>query len=118
MERTTKEIKTKSGHSIFIYTYITGREKRSITDVFLNSVEIKQVGGVQETSGMKASVANEAENQAIKVCVAEIVPNGSTVGITEKQNIVDFILDLDQLESSQIVKEINAITSPKSDETR
>ena len=104
-ERQTKEITTKGGHKIVFKEWITGREKRQITDIFLRDIEMKQKGGEQEFVGLKGSVAAEAEEKAIEIVVI------SVDGKTEK--VVDAVLDLPSNDYDEVNAAINEITQPE-----
>lgn len=115
-ERPVKEINV-GGHRIFLYEFITMGEKRRITNIFLQDVEFKSVAGAQETSGMRATVASDAEDESIRVLVHKIVKSTGEE-ITSKDAILSFVLGLPDADGVVVMKEINAITNPKSAETR
>ena len=113
--RETTEVKTESGHVLTLYTYITGREKRQINEVYLRDMQMSQKGDVQELTGVKGTSAYEAENKTFELIVVKIVDkNGEE--ITGKKQVVDFILDLPSDEYEEVVAAVNEITNPKASE--
>lgn len=103
--RTTKEIRTVGGHVVTLKEWITGGEKRSITNVFLKDVEMKQKGGEQEFTGVKGTVTAEAEDVAIKAVVVSV--DGKT------DNVVSAVLNLPAPDYDEVIAAINEITNPK-----
>ena len=86
MNRETKTITTPIGkHSVVLKTYITGREKREITSVYLS-------GGVdfdtqsQNIKGVNGDIVDKAQDVTIKVVVVSV--NGKS------ENVVNDLLDM------------------------
>jgi len=118
MDRETKQFTTPGGHVVTMHTYITGREQRELTGVFLQDTEVKV--DVEKKKGdfgsFKGSSAQEAELKALKFLVVAIGIKDEGTPI-QGEKAVDAVLDLPAVEYVAIVKEINAITSPKTEET-
>lgn len=102
MERETKTIslpKTKA--EVIIYTYITAKEKRQITDVMLKAGSVDLA-----TSAVKGdiplSAIYEANDKAMSFLVISI--NG------EKDNIKETIDNLPATDSDYLFAEVNKIT--------
>lgn len=109
-KRETKEITTPSGHKVVLNSYITGREKRAITNVFLEKAEMTMVGNTPNISGIKGDVANLAEDKTIEIMVVSV--DGSTDGILDK------VLNLPAKDYDFIVSAINEMTGKKKDEDK
>lgn len=110
MNRETKTIETPIGHNkVEIKTYLTGRERRRLTDVYLES-GIDVNADTHEIKGLKADLINKAQNVAWEVVVVSI--DGST------ENIIDTILDMRSEDTEFIVTEVNKITSNTSFEEK
>jgi len=116
MDRETTLIETSKGHQIELKTYITGREKRAISEVFLREVEMRQSGAGAEISGIKGSVTFEAENMMFEMVIVSVSPVGAD-RITDKKAILDFVLDLPANDYDAVVAAVNAISNPKADAT-
>jgi hypothetical protein len=114
-ERPTKEITLASGKVFVVNTYITGREKRSINEVMLRDIEMKQQGGQQEITGFKGDSTFEMENRTIQAVVHEIRSDGAT--ITDKKQIVDYVLDMPQSEYDAVIDIVNDVSNPKAEPT-
>lgn len=104
-ERTTKTITTTGGHKVVIKDFITGREKREITNIYLRDMEMKQKGGESELSGLKGTVASEAEDKAIELIVVSV--NDSEKKVLEK------VLNLPSEDYDEVVEAINEVTEPR-----
>jgi hypothetical protein len=112
--RETKEIKTPGGYKITLNTYITGREKREITNVFLDKIEMSVVGQTPSISGLKGDVTSLAENKTIEIMVKGIKDkDGIDIGAT---NMLDVILDLPSEDFDFIISELNDLTTGKKKE--
>ena len=107
---------TTSGHQIELKTYITGREKRAINEVFFRDMVMRQHGAEPEISGMKGSTTIEAENKAFEAVIESVTPAGRTQ-ITDRKAILDFILDLPLEDYNAVVAAVNDIANPKVEAT-
>lgn len=110
MNRETKAIKTPvSAHEIVILTYLTGREKRTLTNVYLDEklnydAESKKVEGISPAS------INRAQDVAWKTVIVSF--DGKKDG-ENGFSVVDAVLDLRSEDYNFVVAEVNAITSDK-----
>lgn len=105
MNRETKTIHTpKANAKIEIKTYLTGRERRQLTDVYLKKgLDINP--DTHEVKGVNAELINEAQNTAWEIVVVSI--DGETTDIINK------ILDMHSLDTEFITAEVNKITENK-----
>ena len=106
----TVEITTVGGYKVLFSTFITGRQKRYITDSFLEDVEIK--GDAKETSSsfsMKGTKTNVANDRAIEAVVLKV--EGPTVNAEAK--ILDQVLDLPADDYAEVMKKAEEITGDK-----
>jgi len=116
-DRTTKEIKIESnGAIVVLFDYITGRDKRAIEGIFLDQANLSQKTGSDkkgetEVSGVKGSVNHLMQDAAFKA-VIQSIKIGADV-ITDKNKVIEFILDLPADEYTKILEAINEITDPK-----
>lgn len=117
-ERPTQQLALEGGTIVVLYSYITGGDKRAIEDVFLQYAEMRQTAntsdktGTMEITGIKGSVTHEAENKALERVVKEIRPADGEA-ITERRQVLAFLLDLPADQYDRVVAEVNAITEPK-----
>ena len=101
MDRPTKELKTPSGNVIVLKEYLTGREKRELTNIFFGkNLTLSPEGGVE---GLSADAINAAQDLAFKTVIVSI--DGKT------ENIVDTILDMKAEDYSAIVVAVNEISN-------
>lgn len=110
MERETKEIITPiSKQSIKIKTYLTGRERRALTNIYIESgVEIDSE--TQNVKGIKPEVIDKAQDLGWKTVIVSI--DDTT------DNIVDRILDMRSEDFEFVAKAVNEITANKSFEEK
>jgi hypothetical protein len=109
MENDTIAFTTKGGVAVVLRTFITGRQKRYITDAFLEDVQLTQAGDKQNFS-VAASKANVATDRALESLIVSV--NGKT------DNVVAAVLDLPAADSDEIIAKVNEITADKKkDET-
>lgn len=92
-----------SGIVAVLKPWLTGREKRSLRNVFLKDVEIKTHGSDAETTGFKGSTIQEAEDAAIALVVIEL--DG------KKEDILNRVLDLRSDDYDALLKAINSVTT-------
>lgn len=102
--RETKVITTPGGRKIEVLTYITGREKRQIDEVY-STMELKQKGGDTELSGIRYGMLNKLEDKEIETIVKSI--DGKT------DDILNTFLDLPFTEIATIKDHVNEITGKK-----
>ena len=105
MDRETKTIITPhSKVKIELYTYVTGREKRALKNVFLSKMSLGTATKVEPESN-PATLSDEAENKAIEMIVV------SVAGKTDK--LLDEILDMKGKDYDFIINEINKVSTEK-----
>ena len=112
--RETKEITTPSGAKIALNTYITGRDRRKLRNIYLRDEKELDATSVKE-KGAKGTMFEEAQDLALKTVVVSI--NGKKEG-QDGFSIVDFILDLPSKEFEFVIKAVNDVTSDKIDEEK
>lgn len=115
--RPTKEITLPNGAVIVCYEYITLREKRAINRAYTDQATIKQTGDGKgkseiEIGGVTASVNETMEDIALKAIITEVRPVGGDP-ITDKEKILEFVLNLSETDGNLVVAAINEITEPK-----
>ena len=101
MDREIKTIKTPiDGHEVAIKTYLTGREKRALTSVFLKGGLSFDISG--EIKGLQGSIYEEAENLLFQTIVVSI--DGKA------EDIVNTILNMRAEDYQFIVNEVNKVS--------
>jgi hypothetical protein len=103
--RETQLITTPTGRRVELKTYITGREKRAIENVYYRDVEMTATGGEQTVKGFKAAAIEEAQNTAITTVVVAIDGN--------QDNILNRVLDLPLADYEAVMQAIEAVTADK-----
>ncbi len=110
MERETKMIVTPVGKkSIEIKTYITGKEKRELTNVYLSG-DIKFNAESQNIGGINAAIVDKAQDLALKLIVVSIDGNA--------ENIVETILNMRAEDYDFIVKSVDELQKGFSEEKK
>lgn len=109
-ERPKRTIKTSGGHEVVLYDYITGREQRTLQEIFLRNVEVNRVtqsDGKPDAalSGFNVAAISEAQDTAFGILIVSL--DGS------EEAIVDRVLGLPAREYEEVVAVINDITDPK-----
>lgn len=102
-ERETKTIETPIGkNKIVVKSWISGREKRALSRVFLENVAVG--GGTSNTKETlnSADLIERAENLALETLIVSIDDSN--------EKVVDKILDMKSADYDFIIKEINKIT--------
>ena len=103
-ERETKIIETPiKKYKVELNTYITGFEKREISNAFLQNTKFQIDGESVKTQEMTADLANKAQDKTIKIVVVSI--NGN------KEDVVNTIGNLPSLDYEFVMTEINNVTS-------
>jgi len=106
MTRETKELITPvDKHKVIVYSYITGRDKREITSVYLSNSKINVSDEKISTPSFDGSLVNKATDKAIELLIESV--DG------KKENILESILDFKAEDYDFIVNELNEIQKPK-----
>lgn len=100
--RSTITFKTSLGAEIVHYTYITKFEEREITEIYLKSMDEKNAG-IPSTNRAKF----QADDKAFQIVIVSL--NGET----DKQKILDGILQMPTVEYNEISEVVGAIVEPK-----
>jgi len=105
VQREIKTIETpEDGVEVKIYTYLTGREKREITNIFLSSAKLS-INGTDEArikaDNFDGSVMNRANDKAIELLVHSV--NGKT------ENKLDAILNMKVTDYEYVLEQINIV---------
>jgi len=105
MDRTTKTFTTPfSNQKIEIKTYLTGREKRQITGVYLNNnLEVNK--DTQNIKGISGDMIDKAQDLALEIIVVSIDDS--------KEDIINKILDMREVDFNAVVEEVDLITLNK-----
>jgi len=105
MNRETTSFETPIGkHKVTIKTFLNGRERRALTNVYLSG-ELEMNTDGQTIKGVKAELIDKAQNLAWETVIVSI--NEST------ENIVETILDMHSDDYEFVIKQVNAITTSK-----
>lgn len=109
--REVKKITTKSGIEVEMYTYITGREAREITNVFLEGMKF-QVGadGQTKTNEVNATLSGQAQDKAIELLIR------SVAGKSDK--VLANVLDLPKADFDEVIAELDKIQNGLSAEKK
>ena len=94
-------------HEVEIYTYLTGREKREITNIFLSSASLSISTGKQDVKAdnFDASLMDKANDKAITLLIASV--DG------KKENVLDAVLNMKNEDYDFVIAAINEIQQPK-----
>ncbi len=95
-----------------IKSYITGREKRALTDAYF-STKIEVNAETKQVKGLDMSLINKAEEIAWKIVIVSI--DGKKA---PEIDIVETILNMRAEDYSFITKKVNEATSDKSFEEK
>lgn len=107
MNRETISVTTPGGSVIVLNSYVTGREKRAITNVFFQK-ELSD--GAQY---------NQAEDLALKTVIVSIDGKKEGDQIDGKPySIVDAVLSMKASESKFVLQEVNKVSSEKATEEK
>lgn len=107
MDNTT--IKTVNGFTIALKSFITGKDKRYITDSFLEGAEILEDGKFKMLPGKM----HIAEDRAIETVVVSV--DGTSVNKT--LSVIDQVIALPLEDFEEVIKAVNAVTESKKKET-
>lgn len=103
MNTPTKTIKTPiSEHEVILKTFITGRERRDLTNVFLTG-DLSFSADAKDVKGLKGSLVAQAEDLAIKTVVMAV--DG------KEDNVVNAVLDMHAQDYAFVIAEVNKVTS-------
>lgn len=109
MQRETRKITTPAGHEIEVVAYLTGRDKRAITNVYIGeNISVDPV--TQAVKGINSAMIDKGQEVAWKTIIISID------GKKEPEiSIVDTILDMRSEEYDFIVKNVNEIVGSNSE---
>jgi len=111
MERETRKFKTVGGNLIEVKTYITGKESRDISAIYLEGIKVGvDVEGKPSMPSVEMKNASRVQDKAIETIVVSF--NGV------KENILDSILDLPKIEFDEVVAELDKIQNPISEQKK
>jgi hypothetical protein len=107
MQRETKTIKTPAGNELVLLSFITGREQRQLTSVYLdNGVSVDPVTGAVQ--GIKNAIITQGQDLSWKLVIVSF--NGKKDGV-DGFNIVEAILDLSSDETNFVTTEVDKIVN-------
>lgn len=103
-KRETKEIITPvDKHKVILKSFITGREKRDMKNIYFEGVEFELQGAGAKSNKMDmAKITEKSENKAIETLVVSV--NGNS------DKIVDTVLDMKSKDSDFVIAEMNKVT--------
>ena len=108
-ERETTSFQTPVGNkNIVIKTYLTGREKRELTNVYLKG-NLDFSVDTQNVKGLDYKLVDEAQNLAWKTVIVSV--DGKKDG---EIDLVNIILDMRSEDFDFVVSKVNEITTSKS----
>jgi hypothetical protein len=99
---------TVGAHEFKIKSYLTGREKRDVTSVYIEKGVNIQSGGMNSVA---VETINKAQDLALNTLIVEI--DGAAVA-----NPAEFVLNLPSNESDIVIAEINKIVTPPNAEEK
>ena len=109
--RETKKIVTGNGYEIELYTYLTGREAREISNIFLAGMNFQMdETGKTKTSEINASLATSAQDKTIELLVVSV--NG------KKEEVLKSVLDLPSKDFNELAAELDKIQNGLSAEKK
>lgn len=114
MDRETKVITTPhSNIPVVVYTYITGREKRQLLNVYLNGGNIGFDPDEKKVTGLRGELVQQSTDLAWRTLIVSFNGNkdGDVLADGTKFDVVEAILDLRSQDYNFIVEEINKLTS-------
>lgn len=106
MQDRYREFITKSGLKIVLLDWINAREFQQINRAMFSQMKLKPMAnGTVETGTITADLAQDLDNEAIKVIVKSI--DGKS------ENVLDLILDLPVYEYNEIIAEVKEVQNGK-----
>lgn len=114
MDRETRTFNTPvESHTVEIKTYLVGREKRALQNIFLGK-NISVSLDANNFSGIDASAIEAAQELAWKTVIVSIDGHKDGETVNEKIfSIVDTVLDMRSEDYNTVVAEVNSLTSEK-----
>lgn len=110
-ERETVEFTTKSGQNkVVLNTYLTRRERRKIKNALFGGKEIAVDGKKDIKASINMELTDVAEDETFNAMIVEL--NGS------KENILERMLEMSDVEADEIKAEIDRLTSPADEEKK
>ena len=92
----------REGKVVILKTFITGREKRALTSIFLNG-DLQFSADAKDIKGLKGGIIEQAEDLALRTVVVSID------GVAD--DVVGGVLNMHAQDYSFVVAEVNKITS-------
>ncbi|HEX3861301.1 MAG TPA: hypothetical protein VHY35_06365 [Stellaceae bacterium] len=105
IDRETREILTPRGHTLKVYTYITGKEARALRAPYLRQADELPKSVIDE-KGLRASIYETVENLALKTIVVTF--DGKHDGLDDF-DLLETLLTLPASEFKFITTAINEI---------
>lgn len=114
MPRETITVETpRSKQKVELKTYLIGREKRALQNIFLGK-ELSVNLDAQNISGLNSSLVTEAQNLAWTTVIVSIDGHKEGDIVDEKPfSIVETILDMRGEDYDFVVAEVNKVTNEK-----
>lgn len=120
MERETKTFTTPiSKQSVVVKTYLTGREKRALTNVFLQG-GLSFNADTKNVSGIDFKLVDQEQDLTLRTVIVSIdgKKDGEAVEGSAPFSVVDAVLDMRAEDMEAVVKEINAVKGDASFEEK
>lgn len=114
MDRETKIITTPvEKHEVEIYSYITGREKRALTNVFLSGNLSFNMDN-KDIQGLRGNLVEQAEDLAFRTIIKEVDKHKEGDLVNGKPfSIVETVLNMHAGDYAFVVSEVNKISEDK-----
>lgn len=109
MEREIKTVTTPSGHKVELKSYITGREKRELTNIYFQS-KIDYNAETKDVKGFNAEIVDKAQDLAFRLIIVSF--DGKKDGV-DGFSVVNAILDMRSADYEFVVAQVNKVTEDK-----
>jgi hypothetical protein len=103
MQRETTTIRTPGGHTVEVYSYITGREARELQRVIYENAQIESGDGAKRAT-VRADAIFKAQEYAFKTMVVSL--NGN------RENAVEAVENLPAVDYNAVARAIDKIIAP------
>jgi hypothetical protein len=112
--RDIKDIVTPAGHTLSVYTYVTGKEARALRAPYLKQADEYPREMIDE-KGLRASVLETVENLTLKTLIVSF--DGKTDG-QDGFDLLDTLLSLPSTELKAITTALNSVIAEAESEEK
>lgn len=115
-ERPVVEQTLSNGVVVTYFEYMSGRDRRSIEDIMTSQAKVSRKTDTDqktavEMTGISGTVGGMMQDKTIQVMIKEIKA-GENI-ITDKNKILDFVLDSPEYIFNEVLVKIESLTKPK-----